>query len=38
MEPDEQPKGTLAVLLIFLAILALSWGGMYLLLVSRGGG
>ena len=38
MKPDEQqPKGTLVILLIFLVVLALSWIGMYLLMLSRGG-
>lgn len=38
MKPDDQPKGTLIILLIYLVVLALSWGGIYLLMLSRAGG
>lgn len=38
MEPEEKPKGTLAILLIYLVILVLNWIGMYLLMLHRAGG
>jgi hypothetical protein len=38
MKPDEQPKGTFVILLVFMVILAASWIGMYLLMIARGGG
>jgi hypothetical protein len=38
MNSEEEPKGTLAILLIFIVVLALSWGGIYLLMLQRAGG
>ena len=38
MQPDDKPKGTMAILLIYLVILILSWGGMYFLMLQRSGG
>lgn len=38
MEPDDKPKGTMAILLIFLVVLIISWGAMYLLMLQRSGG
>ena len=35
-EPSPQPKGTIAVLIIFAAIIVLVWGGVYLALLLRG--
>lgn len=37
MEPDEHPKGTLFILLIFLVLSVASWIGIYALMLSRGG-
>ncbi len=37
MEKDDRPRGTLAILLIFLILLLLSWGGVYLIMIQRGG-
>jgi hypothetical protein len=36
-KPEEHPKGTLAILLIFLLVTLASWFGVYALLVQRGG-
>ncbi|MBI2357505.1 MAG: cytochrome c oxidase subunit 2A [Deltaproteobacteria bacterium] len=33
---SSHPKGTLAVLIIFLVVIALVWGGFYLILLGRG--
>ena len=38
MKPDDQPKGTFVILLIFLVILALSWFGVYAIMLNRMGG
>lgn len=38
MEPEEKPKGTFVILLIYLVITALSWLGIYLLMLQRSGG
>ena len=38
MEPEQEPKGTMVILLVFMLILALSWGGIYLLMLQRAGG
>lgn len=35
-EPHPKPKGTIAVLLIFAALIVLLWGGVYLALLLRG--
>lgn len=35
---EEEPKGTLVILLIYIIIMALSWGGIYLLMLQRAGG
>lgn len=35
---DLQPKGTLAILLVYLVLVIISWVGVFLLMVSRGGG
>jgi len=37
MEKDDRPRGTLAILLIFLVLLLLSWGSVYLIMIQRGG-
>lgn len=37
MKPEQQPKGTLVILIIYLVILAVSWVSMYLLMLNRGG-
>lgn len=37
MKPEQQPKGTLVILIIYLVILAASWISMYLLMLNRGG-
>ncbi len=35
---EDEPKGTMLILIIYLVILALSWGGIYLLMLQRAGG
>jgi hypothetical protein len=37
MKKNDQPRGTLAILLIFLVLLIISWVGVYLLMLQRGG-
>jgi hypothetical protein len=37
MAPDEHPKGTLFILLIFLLLSVAAWVGIYALMLSRGG-
>ena len=37
MEADHQPKGTLVILVFYLALTILSWLGVYLLMLQRGG-
>lgn len=37
MLKDEQPRGTFAILLIFLVLILVSWVGVYVLMVNRGG-
>jgi len=37
MKKDDQPRGTLVILLIYLVIIVLSWVGVYLLMLQRGG-
>lgn len=38
MKQEDEPKGTIVILLVYIVILALSWGGIYLLMLQRGGG
>jgi hypothetical protein len=38
MKPEQEPKGTMVILIIFMIALALSWGGIYLLMLQRAGG
>ena len=38
MNHEDEPKGTIVILLVYIVILALSWGGIYLLMLQRGGG
>lgn len=38
MKQEDEPKGTIVILLVYLVILALSWGGIYLIMLQRGGG
>ena len=38
MNHEDEPKGTIVILLVYIVILAMSWGGIYLLLLQRGGG
>ena len=35
--PDEHPKGTLFILLIFLLVTVAAWLGIFFLMLSRGG-
>jgi len=37
MKNDDQPRGTLAILIIFLVLILLSWFGVYAIMLSRGG-
>jgi hypothetical protein len=37
MKKDDQPRGTLIVLLIYLGLIIISWVGVYLLMLQRGG-
>ncbi len=37
MKQEHQPRGTFAILIIFLALTILSWIGVYLILLQRGG-
>ena len=37
MQKETQPRGTLAVLIVYLIITIASWVGVYLLMVQRGG-
>jgi len=37
MDRDDRPRGTLAIMLIFLVLLLISWGGVYLIMIQRGG-
>ncbi|MBI2087191.1 MAG: cytochrome c oxidase subunit 2A [Deltaproteobacteria bacterium] len=36
MAKNGHPRGTLAVLIIFLLVILLAWGGLYLVLLGRG--
>ena len=38
VEGNDQPKGTMVILVVFLVLILLSWAGMYMLLIQRGGG
>jgi hypothetical protein len=37
MKPDEHPKGTLVILLIFLVVVIITWFGIYMIMLTRGG-
>lgn len=37
MKKEDQPRGTLAILLIFLILTIASWVGVYLIMLQRGG-
>jgi|WetSurMetagenome_2_1015567.scaffolds.fasta_scaffold329147_3 hypothetical protein len=37
MKPDEHPKGTLVILLIFLVLAVITWLGIYSVMIARGG-
>lgn len=36
-DEDEKPKGTMVILLVYLAITIVLWLGVYFILLSRGG-
>jgi hypothetical protein len=36
-EEEESPKGTMTLLIIFLALTLAGWFGVYMLLINRGG-
>jgi hypothetical protein len=38
MDPDDQPKGTLVILIIYLVLMLLAWLCVYFIMLSRGGG
>lgn len=37
MQPEEHPKGTFAILIIFLLVMIIIWVGLYLMVLQRGG-